>query len=146
MISLPCDNSSGNLEAVDLPKGGGGGGFFLWLRRAKALNLGLLSQCNLCVPQGFPNSAARQPLLAARLQSYVCMHSKSSCSAHCLSPHISPSFPFKSSHPGRSCCTAEELRWQGARGMYWDFRSCYSDLGSCLSSFSIPGSQPEKKS
>lgn len=140
MISLPCDNSSGNLEEAALPKlGMGGVDFFLWLRRAKALNLGLLSQCNLCVLQGFPNSAAR-------LQSYVCMHSKSSCSAHCLSPHISPSFPFKSSHPGRSCCTAEELHWQGARGMFWDFRSCYSDLGSCLSSFSIPGNQPEKKS
>lgn len=51
-----------------------------------------------------------------------------------LSPHISPSSPFKSSHPGRSCCTAEELHRQGTLGVCWDFWSCYSDLGSCLSS------------
>lgn len=31
-----------------------------WLRRTKALNSELLSQCNLCAPKGFPNPAARQ--------------------------------------------------------------------------------------
>lgn len=61
----------------------------------------------------WPASASSQAPAAgatcARMQ-------RAACSACCLTSCISPSFSLESSHGGRSCCTAEELHRQGARG------------------------------
>lgn len=136
-ISLPCDNSSGNLEAANLPK----------LEREVRIffvgsgeqNFGLLSWCNLCEPQGFPNCAARHPL-PAELRVCAC---KELLSAHCLSP---PHLPLFHSNPPTEGEVAAQAGSSGDVLGFSDFRSCYSDSGSCLSSFSIPGSQTERKS
>lgn len=105
----------------------------------------------LCA-EGLPkpcSQAADQPPPAARLPAAsatcACMQ-RAACSACCLTSRISPLSFRSNSHRGRSCCMAEEFHRHRARAIYRDFQTCYPDLGSCLSSFNIPGSQPEKKS
>lgn len=124
-----------------------------WLRRAKALNSGLLSQCNLCAPQGFPNSAARQltglrQRPGCRLPALRVLACKELPVLPAARPPASPPLFFCSNPPAEE----EVAAWlwnctgKGLGGYTGIFTSSYPDLGSCLSSFSIPGRQPEKKS
>lgn len=125
-----------------------------WLRRAKALNSGLLSQCNLCAPQGFPNSAARQltglrQRPGCRLPALRVLACKELPVLPAARPPASAPFFFLLKILPRRKKFAAWMRSRTGRGLggYTGiFTSSYPDLGSCLSSFSIPGRQPEKKS
>lgn len=94
------------------------------------------------MPQGFPNSGARQPL-APCSQGYVCMRVKSSCSAWPEPPHL----PFFSIPPTQEeaaaqlrSCTGREL-W-GCAGVFGHVILTWGAVCPPC----IPGSQPERKS
>ena len=96
IISLPCDNSSGKLEAVDLPKLG----FFcvLLAQESKSTEFRIVVSVQPLCAAGLPklcSQAADWPPPAARLPaaSATCARmQRAACSACCLTSRISPSF------------------------------------------------------
>lgn len=97
------------------------------------------------------SQAADRPPPAARLPaaSATCARmQRAACSARCPTSRICPSFFLLKILPRRKKFAAwmRSRTGRGLGGYTGIFTSSYPDLGSCLSSFSIPGRQPEKKS
>lgn len=145
IVSLLCDSSPGKLEAADLPTFGiafylvGSGEQRHWIVvSVRALwATGLLK---------LHNRAADQPLAGARLWAVGATHANSSilsvCLAFCVSPSFCSSCPVEEEAVavGLRSCTDREL---GESVEIFQAQS--PDSGSCLPSFSIPGSKSEKK-
>jgi len=132
IVSLSCDNSSGKLEAVDLPELGE---FCVLAQESKSTEFGIVVSVQPLCTAGLPKLCSQQPGSGCPR----CMCTRAKSSLPCLLPHHPPhpASLLGSSHEGGTRCAAEEMCGQGARGIYWDFQSCYSDWASCLLGYSI---------